>query len=142
GCRKTLLQVCHGGRKLFDLDQVTSTGIDYNGRRTLRGAPGIEDRDLVHAGDGAVRGAAFFAEVFAADIGHGVGFERNRGESALLRAVVHEPVFADVEVARAGAAAPLVGAALGDVVLKGVHAREAALLHGLHLVVDGALFGG
>ena len=44
----------------------------------------------------------------------GVFGERHAGVAALLRAVVHQAVFADIEVARAGAAAPVVGPALGD----------------------------
>ena len=106
----------------------------------LRRAPGVKDGNLVHAGNRAVRRAAFFREVFAADVVAGVGFERNAGIAALLRAVVHQAVFADVEIARAGAAAPVVRLALRNVVLESVDAREAALFHGLHLVIDAALF--
>ena len=53
---------------------------------------------------------------------------------------MHQAIFANVEIARACAAAPLIGTALRNVVLEAVDAREAALLHGLHLVVDTALF--
>ena len=56
--------------------------------RMLRGTPGIEDRDLMHARDGAVWCAAFFREKLTADIVAGVGFERHGWISALLRAVV------------------------------------------------------
>src|SRR6185312_5429678 len=54
---------------------------------------------------------------------------------ALLRAVMYQAVFANVEVARASPAAPLVGTPLGNVVLEAVDAGEAALLHRLHLGV-------
>src|SRR5581483_1263485 len=106
----------------------------------LRGAPGIEDRNLVHAGNGAMRGTAFFGEILATDIGNCVFFQRDAGIPPLLRAVMHQPILADVEVARSGAATPLVRTSLGNVVLEGIDTGEAAPLQGLHLVIDAALF--
>jgi len=53
---------------------------------------------------------------------------------------MHQPVLANVEIPRAGTAAPLVGAALSDVILEGVHPGEGALLQRFHLMVDAALF--
>ena len=91
------------------------------------------------AGDGAARGAALGGAVFAADVVDGVLAERLAGVAALLRAVVHQAVFADVEVAGAGAAAPVVLLAVRDVVLEIIQARVAALLHRLHGGVDFAL---
>ena len=52
---------------------------------------------------------------------------------------MYQAVFANVEVARAGPAAPLVGTALGNIVLEAVDAGEAALLHRLHFVVHPTL---
>ncbi len=49
---------------------------------------------------------------------------------------MHQAVLADVEITGPGAASPLVGTSERDVVLEGVHARKAALLQLLHLVVD------
>jgi hypothetical protein len=49
---------------------------------------------------------------------------------------VDEAVFADVEVARAGAAAPVVGAALGDGFLELVELRVVGLLPVGHGEVD------
>lgn len=75
---------------LFDLDEVFCLSV--GGERVggmLWGAPGIEDRDLMHAGDGAVGGASFFGAVFAAEIVPRILLERNAGVSALLRAVVN-----------------------------------------------------
>ena len=46
------------------------------------------------------------------------------GIAALLRAVVHQALFADVQIARAGATPPVVGLAFGEVVLKAGDARE------------------
>src|ERR1051325_29640 len=72
----------------------------------------------------------------------GVVLQRNRGIATLLRAVVNQPVLADVEIAGSGSASPIVGFAFGDVVLERVHASEAALFEALHLVVDPALLIG
>src|SRR5579883_3122934 len=47
--------------------------------------------------------------------------------------------LADVEIARPGAAPPLVGTPLRDVVLERIDAREAALLQRLHLLIHRAL---
>ena len=52
---------------------------------------------------------------------------------------MHQPVFADVEVARAGATAPLVRLAVSQVILKTVDARVAFLADLFHLLVDLAL---
>src|SRR5271155_4787829 len=106
----------------------------------LRGAPSIEDGNLVHARHGAMRRAAFLREIFAAHVVASIRGEGHTRIAALLRAVMHQPVFANVEVACAGTAAPRIRQALSDVVLEGVDAGEAALLPRLHFVVDPALF--
>ena len=62
--------------------------------------------------------------------------ERRGREAALLRAVVHQAVFADVEVPRAGAASPVVRLAVGDGFLEIVDARVMLLVQLLHFVVD------
>jgi len=49
---------------------------------------------------------------------------------------VDQAVFADVQVAGSGAASPLIGAALCDVVLESVDAGKAAFFQGLNFVVD------
>src|SRR5208282_6686581 len=81
----------------------------------------------MNAGDRAMRRAAFLGEEFALPPGLRVLIERNAGVAPLLRAVVHEAVFANVEVARPGAASPFVLAPRGDVVLESIHARERTL---------------
>ncbi len=43
----------------------------------------------------------------AADILAGIARERNAGVTALLGAIVHQTVFADVEIAAAGPALPV-----------------------------------
>ena len=126
--------------RLLDLYQFASGSRGRGGfHGVLRGAPGVKDRDLMHAGDSAVRRAAFFGKKFAADVVASVICQRNTGIAALLRAVVDKAVLADVEIARAGAAPPVVRLGLRNIVLEGVDAGEAALLHRFHFVVYGAL---
>ena len=69
-----------------------------------------------------MRSAGFFGYVLAADVLHCVLLQGDAGVAALLRAVVHQAILADIQVAGAGAAAPLVGPALGDVVLEAIDA--------------------
>ena len=89
----------------------------------MRVAPVVEDGDFVRAGDGAERRAGFLRVVLAPEIFHRVIGERDAGIATLLRAVVDEPVLADVEVARAGAASPVVGASGGEIILKPAEPR-------------------
>ena len=103
-------------------------------------APVVEDADLVDALERAVRGAPLLGHVLALEIFHRVLFERDAGVAALLRAPVDQAVLADVEVASAGAAAPLVGLALGDCVLEPVEARVVAISQPLDLLEDLLLF--
>src|SRR3954462_14784237 len=93
----------------------------------LRSAPEIYVAGLVDAAHGAIRRAGFLGEELALDVRYGVVGDGDAGEAALLRAVVHEAVLADAEVARARAAAPLVGNAAGDVLLELIDLRVAAL---------------
>src|SRR5208337_1742718 len=76
----------------------------------------------------------------AAYVGKRVFLKRGTGIAALLRAVMHQAVLANVEVARSGAAAPLIRTPQRDVVLKRIHAGKAAFLQSLHLVVHAAFF--
>jgi len=71
--------------------------------------------------------ACFLGEIFAIAPLIGVIGQGNARIAALLRAVMHEAILADVEVARAGAASPFVFQALSNVVLELIHAREGAL---------------
>ena len=64
-----------------------------------------------------MRCAALFRQILTANIGDRVVFQRNSRVTTLLGTVVDQAILADVEVTRARAATPLVGAALGDVVL-------------------------
>src|SRR6185437_7831608 len=74
----------------------------------LRRAPVIDVADLVNATDRAVGRAAFSGDKLALHVGAGVFRNGHARRSALLRTVVHQPVLADVEIARTGAAAPVV----------------------------------
>src|SRR5271169_2566225 len=91
---------------------------------------------MMHARHGTVRSAALFGEELAANVGDRVLLHRYAGIAALLRAVVHQAVFADVEVARTCAAAPLVGPAIGNVVLEPAEAGVIMLFERLHFQKD------
>ena len=69
-----------------------------------------------------MRRARFLGVELAAKIIHGVVHQRNAGVAALLRAPVNEAVFADIQVARSGSAAPLIGLAASDIVLELIEA--------------------
>src|SRR5690606_24885613 len=84
----------------------------------LLAAPLVGHAGAVHAADRAVRRALLRGVELARDVFARVARERDAGRAALLRAVVHEPVLADVQVPRAGAALPVVRLALEQVVLK------------------------
>jgi len=61
---------------------------------------------------------------FAPDIVQSVLIERNAGPATLLRAVMHEPVLADIQEPAAGAAVPVIGQSSPDVLLKMIEMRE------------------
>src|SRR5262245_22106603 len=89
----------------------------FGGRigRALRGAPVVHHSDLLYAGDSTHLGAWLFCVKFTSDVFAGVVFKRNGGIAALLRTVVNQSVFADVQVSCAGAAPPVVRPAVGKI---------------------------
>src|SRR5208337_4579296 len=101
--------------------------------KRLGSSPVVYVRHLVYARDRTVRSAAFFGEELAANIGERVLLQRGSGITALLRAVMNESVFANVEISCPSPAAPLVRPAIGDVVLEPIEARIVSLLKSLHL---------
>ncbi len=80
--------------------------------------------------------APFFGFVFALEIFHRVIFERRAGITTLLRTPVHQPIFADVEVARSRTTAPFVRLPFGDAVLKPIEPRVILIAQLLHRVKD------
>src|SRR5256885_1774674 len=72
------------------------------------GTKAVEHRRLMHAGDGAKRGAAFCLSAFAHDILARVLRERDGGMSALLRTVVNQAFFADIKKPATRRAMPLI----------------------------------
>ncbi len=127
---------------LADLDEfgLGFVGAGVGGHAgVLRGAPVVDVADLVDAGDGAARGAAFFREELALDVFASVAGEGDARVAALLAAVVDEAVLADVEVACACAAAPVVGLPVGDGFLEVVEAGVAAAGELADLIPDVAL---
>ena len=105
----------------------------------LGGAPVVHVGHLMYARDSAVRRTALFGEKFAPNVVDGVLLQRNPGIAALLRAVVNQSVLANVQVASARTAPPLVRFAVGDIVLEPVEASVMVLLELLHLQEDFAL---
>jgi len=73
--------VAGGGARELDERAGGGRGAGFEG---LRGAPGIDDGDLVDAGNGAARGAAFFGAELAVALFVRVIGERNAGIAALL----------------------------------------------------------
>src|SRR6185369_14567004 len=126
------------GRAL-DLHQGRFVLCRHVGLQRLLAAPEIEVRDVMYAAHRAVRGAGLFGEVFATDIIARIVVERFGRIASLLRAIMHQPLLADIHVARARAALPIVGLAQRDGVLEITEPGEAAILHGLHLVIHATL---
>src|SRR5262249_55276936 len=87
-------------------------------------APVVEHRHLLDAGDGAEFRAGFFGVKLALQVFARVLFERDAGKAALLRAVMDEAVFADVQVTRARPAAPVVRPAVSQVLLELIQPSE------------------
>src|SRR5215831_15588051 len=81
---------------------------DRGRRHILRIAPAIDIRHLMHAGDGTARGAALSRAILAPDIVDRVLQQRFGGIAPLLGAVMDQPVFTNIEVPAARAAAPVV----------------------------------
>src|SRR5690349_17208556 len=84
---------------------------------------------------------AFFGEKFPAHIGGGVLVKRLGRIAALLRAVVHQPILTDVQIARSCAAAPLVRFAVSNGVLEMIEARVVLLPKRIHHPVHLARLG-
>src|SRR6185437_14743726 len=107
--------VRHGGFFLMGLNLhqlwLRSGTVDLMRGLGLGVAPEIDQRCLMNAGNGAVGSAGFLGEVLAPDVGDSVIRQRDSGIAALLGAVVNQAVLADIEIAGAGSAAPVVGLA-------------------------------
>src|SRR5262245_66281864 len=76
----------------------------------------------MHAADGAVRRAPLGTHELAADVVESVLFERRPGCASLLRTPVHQTVLADVQVAAARPAVPVVWPAFDEILLKPAYA--------------------
>src|SRR5262245_19348568 len=81
-------------------------------------SPMIDDGYLLHTPYGAGRGTGLLGEVLALDIGKCVTLQRDSRIATLLGTVVHQAVFANVQVTGASAASPVVGFASSQVLLK------------------------
>src|SRR2546427_13004852 len=102
----------------YDLDQAAGGGSLGLRGYGLRSAPEVHVRRVVHAGHRAPRRAGLLREELAANVLHRIARQRLGRITALLRAVVHQAVFANVKISRAGAASPPIFFFVGDVVLE------------------------
>src|SRR5499433_2403677 len=98
--------------------------------------PVVEHRHLLDAGDGAEFRAWFFGVILMLQVFARVFFERNARKAALLRAVMDEAVFADVQITRPRAAAPVIRTAVSQVVLKLIQPSELLLAMMPQLFID------
>src|ERR1700683_387615 len=95
----TRRELCPSGRGRELAERFRSGLRGGAGIEGLGRAPGIDGRHLVYAGHRAARGAALFCKTFAMALLVSVLHERDAGVSALLRAIMDQAVFTDVEVA-------------------------------------------
>src|SRR5689334_8208069 len=102
------------------------------GFKSLRPAPEVDERCLMHAGDGAIRRACFWGQKFAANDGDGVALEGCTGITTLLGAMVLQPVLTYREVTGASATAPVIRVAQRNVVLVRVEAGIAVFAQLFH----------
>ena len=100
----------------------------------------VDVGNLVDARDGAVGSAGFLGQKFTLHVLTAIFRQRRARPAALLRAVMDQAVFADVDIARAGAAAPIVGLAVHDGFLEMIEARIMLLAEILDLVINATLF--
>src|SRR5437588_3558832 len=93
----------------------------------LRTPPEIHGRHPVDASDRAIGGARLRGVKLSTDIVDRVRLEGNAGRASLLRAVVDQTVLTNVQIARAGAAAPVVRLAVCQIVLEAADSRVEVL---------------
>ena len=87
----------------------------------------IDDRYLLNATNRAMRRARLRRGVFARNIGEIVLLERDSGIAALLRAIVDETVFTNVQIPGARTAPPVIWSSVSKVFLKPVIETAVAL---------------
>src|SRR5262245_63098291 len=87
----------------------------------------VDDGNFLNASDRAGRRAGFGGQILAAHVCFGVLLEGNARITAFLRAVMNEPVFANVNVPASGAASPLPRPSARRALLNPVPTRIAAL---------------
>src|SRR5690606_25950352 len=79
-----------------------------SGNQFLRSSPEIDKRSLVDTGDRTVGRTALLREILALNIGYSVLGERNSRKASLLRAIVNQCIFTDVQIASTRSTAPVV----------------------------------
>ena len=99
----------------------------------------INKRNLMHAAHRAVRRAALLRQKLPLQIRLRVLRQRHPRIPALLRAVMHQPVLADVQEPRPRAAPPVIRLAVRNVLLEVIEPRIILLLPRAHFRPDPAL---
>src|SRR6266436_2384928 len=92
--------------------------------QVLRIAPVIQYSNLLHAGYRAPRPAKLVRQIFPVPHLRRVLRKRNARISTLLRAPVHQPVLANIQIERARPAAPVVFFSARNIVLKLIESRK------------------
>src|SRR5882724_6746248 len=88
--------------RLLDLNQLARGSRLRAGRDGLRSSPEIHVRSVVHASLCAPWSAGLLGHKLPTNIVHRVILQRLARITALLRAIMHQAVFADVEISSAG----------------------------------------
>src|SRR5262245_28072520 len=102
----------------------------------------IHVRSVVRTGDRAAWRAGLLSDKLPPDVVHRVARERRGRIPALLRAVVHQAIFADVKISGSGAATPVVLFSVRDIVLERIEFAVAAAAQLLGFEVNRALLFG
>src|SRR5271154_942414 len=95
-------------------------------KRFLWSTPVIDIAHLVHAADSAVRSAGLLGQELPLHIRRHVTRERDPRIPALLRAIVHQPELADVQIPPARPATPVICLPVGNSLLKMIEPRVAS----------------
>src|SRR5260370_30800994 len=131
-----------GDLRLGDLHEHLRASFLKRRKLVLGCAPVVHIGSLVGAGDSAVGRTMLLHQELTADVIYRVFQQRNSWNATLLRTVMHQAIFADIKIAGARAAAPIVGLAHGNVFLEFVEPRVAGAVHGFHLLIDRLLARG
>ena len=116
---------------------LAPTDLHWNAiERPLRSAPVIHHGHLLHTGNGTEFGTGLFSIELDFHVLAGVFSQRNPRISALLRAIMHQAVFADIQIACTNTPAPVVLTSVGQLVLTLIEPAEFLFAVTAQLLVD------